>query len=947
MEDLHTPIGKLHGESHTTNKDNSVVQEKDLNDHILKPLPVEVPEDLFPLFKQAHTYVEKYFSKKELDPQQGILKIAGQRYILVRASSLSVEFLDLVKELYKKHQKEEALRVARGMLFDLAHALGRSDARKFYKEMGLNDPLKKLSAGPIHFAYTGWGLVSIAPDSHPSPDNDFYLAYKHFSSFEADSWLEKNIRSNFPVCVMNAGYSSGWCEESFGIPLVAVEVKCKAKGDNCCQFIMAPPQKIKAYLQKYEVGISSRNKNSIEFEVPEFFEKKHLEIELRNSEETARALLNAPADRALLLDTDGTILMLNKTAAEALGGSVDELVGKNAFDLFPPSVAAQRKTYHDKVLETGSPIHYEDVRDGRWLDTRLYPVHNSAGRVTRVAVFSKDITDVKNAQKELKLHKDHLERLIAERTSALERLNKELKHEIAERKKAQEALKRSEERYKSLVEESFDGIFIQEGSKITFANCRLHEMLGYKMGELIGVDHWIIYHPDYQDAVQERAKARLEGKPVPPKHQVKLMRKDGSYFDGEVNAKLLTMEGKQFIQVWVRDISEQIKAEQERRMLEDQLRQAQKMEAIGTLAGGIAHDFNNLLTAIQGSVSLMLMDLSPDHPFCQLLSTIEKQVKSGAKLTSQLLGYARKGKFEPIPIDINQLIKETAEAFGRTRKEITISYDLAKDLFLVEADHSQMQQILLNLFVNAAEAMPTGGNLTIRTRNVTHDDMSSRLYKPKPGPYVMIEVTDTGIGMDEKTMERIFEPFFTTKEMGRGTGLGLASVYGIIKSHNGYINVKSKPNHGTTFSIYLPSTKRSKQNKQDTSSKIIEGKGTIMIVDDEEIVLEVGAKMLERLGYSVIPVTSGKEAIELFQASPNAIDMVILDMVMPDMNGDKVFERLRSLNPNIKILLSSGYTSDGKASELLSRGCNGFIQKPFTIKELSEKTSKILQAPQQ
>ncbi len=377
--------------------------------------------------------------------------------------------------------------------------------------------------------------------------------------------------------------------------------------------------------------------------------------------------------------------------------------------------------------------------------------------------------------------------------------------------------------------------------------------------------------------------------------------------------------------------------------LEAQFQQAQKLEAVGTLAGGIAHDFNNLLMGIQGNLSLIAMDIASTHPHYERLKKIEKQIQSGARLTSQFLGYARKGKYEVKPVDLNQMLKEASETFGRTRKEVTIHRELAEGLLAIEADPGQIEQVLLNLFVNASDAMPGGGDLILKTMNVTHKDMKGKLYDPRPGKYVLLTVTDTGTGMDTETMERIFDPFFTTKEMGRGTGLGLASAYGIIKAHGGYIDVDSKKGQGATFSIYLPASERKVQEAVKTAEPFIKGTGTVLLVDDEEVILEVGKELLEGMGYRVLTAKDGKEAIEVYDKDRDQIDIVVLDMVMPNMGGGQAYDRMKEINPDIKVLLSSGFSIDGKASEILERGCNGFIQKPFSMKELSGKIRDILE----
>jgi CheY-like chemotaxis protein len=324
------------------------------------------------------------------------------------------------------------------------------------------------------------------------------------------------------------------------------------------------------------------------------------------------------------------------------------------------------------------------------------------------------------------------------------------------------------------------------------------------------------------------------------------------------------------------------------------------------------------------------------------LKNIEKRIQSGARLTSHLLGYARKGRYEVKPVNLNQLVEETSDTLGRTKKEITIHRELAEDLFAIEADPGQIEQVLLNLFVNASDAMPGGGDLILKTMNVTHEDMKGKLYDPKPGNYVLLVATDTGIGMDKETIERIFDPFFTTKEMGRGTGLGLASAYGIMKAHGGYIDVDSRKGQGTTFSIYLPASEKEIEEVVRHTDRLIRGSETVLLVDDEDTIREVGQELLEAMGYRVLMASDGKEAIELYKKDRNDIDMVLLDMVMPNMGGGDAYDRMKEINPDIKVLLSSGFSIDGEATQILERGCNDFIQKPFTMKELSRKIREIL-----
>jgi len=390
------------------------------------------------------------------------------------------------------------------------------------------------------------------------------------------------------------------------------------------------------------------------------------------------------------------------------------------------------------------------------------------------------------------------------------------------------------------------------------------------------------------------------------------------------------------------EIEERKRAEEKKTELEGKLQQAQRLEAMGTLAGGIAHDFNNILMGIQGYASLMLLDVDTTHPHFEKLKNTEQYVKRGAELTRQLLSFSRSGKYEVKPTNLNELIEKSAQLFGRTKKEISISTNFQADPWTAEVDQGQIEQVLLNLYVNAWQAMPAGGNLYLETHNVILDETDTQAYGLKPGRFIKIVVTDTGVGMDAKTKERIFEPFFTTKEMGHGTGLGLASAYGIIKSHNGIINVASKKGQGTTFNICLPASDRGAVKDTIVKETLNGGKETVLLVDDEEMTIDAAMQMLQRLGYTVLVAGGGREAIEKLQTFENSIDLIILDMVMPGMGGRETYERLRAIRPDVKILIASGYSISTDILGIMEEGCAGFIQKPFNITQISTKIREIL-----
>ena len=518
-----------------------------------------------------------------------------------------------------------------------------------------------------------------------------------------------------------------------------------------------------------------------------------------------------------------------------------------------------------------------------------------------------------------------------------DRAEEALKMSKEQYKRLYENSRRNEEVYRSLIHSSADAIIIYDMEGLCqYVSPSFTEIFGWCSAELEGKR--IPFVPESEmTTTMAIIKDLIKEGTVCHGYETKRLTKDGEVINVSLSASRYNdHEGNPSgMLVVIRDISE-------RKRLETQFWQAQKMKAIGTLAGGVAHDFNNLLMGIQGRVSLMLMGIDSDHPFSGHLKEIEGYVRSAATLSKQLLGFARGGKYEVKPEDANEIVEKSADLFGRTRKEIRIHRKYQQDIRTVDMDRRQIEQVLLNIYLNAWHAMPEGGDLYLSTENVVLEEPYVRPYDVSPGRYVKISITDTGVGMDRATLRRIFEPFFTTKGLGSGSGLGLATAYGIIKNHGGFINVYSKKGHGTTFDLYLPISGKPITKKKESVEALLKGDEPILLVDDEALIIETASELLENLGYKVFSASSGREAIAVYRENKDDVQLVILDMVMPDMGGGAVYDSLKEINPDVRVLLSSGYGLRGQAQEILDRGCNDFIQKPFNLIRMSQKIRRIL-----
>jgi two-component system, cell cycle sensor histidine kinase and response regulator CckA len=515
--------------------------------------------------------------------------------------------------------------------------------------------------------------------------------------------------------------------------------------------------------------------------------------------------------------------------------------------------------------------------------------------------------------------------------------------DISERKAAEEALRESETKYRTILETIADGYHeVDLAGNLTLVNDSTCEIFGYPREELLGVNYRKLMDEHSAKSVFEAYNGVYRtGKPNPGTNY-RNVRKDGSRRDVSVSISLIKDADGQprGFRGIIRDVTL-------RKRLQEQLYQASKMEALGTLAGGIAHDFNNLLQIVQGYTDLLLLRKHKEDPDYDKLRAMRGAAQRGRDLIQQILAFSRKVETKPRPVDLNNELRQTERLLRRTiEKMISIEMDLADNLWPISADPIHIEQILLNLAVNAKHAMPQGGRLMIETKNIKLDEEFSRTHlKTRPGRYVLLMVSDTGHGMDTEVLERIFEPFFTTKETGEGTGLGLAMVFGLVKSHDGHISCYSQPGVGTTFKIYFPAIDTECEWSAETTQEMPAfGSETLLIVDDEESIRELTKEILCEVGYKVLTTASGREAIDIYSKGKEAISLVILDLIMPEMDGKACLEELLKINPDVKILLASGYSANGPARQAIARGAKGLINKPYDIRQLLQMVREVLDA---
>ncbi|TAN42540.1 MAG: PAS domain S-box protein [Nitrospirae bacterium] len=626
-----------------------------------------------------------------------------------------------------------------------------------------------------------------------------------------------------------------------------------------------------------------------------------------------KALIDHSNDPVEVLDPEtGKFLIVNEKAYTTLGYSREEILSMKVFDIDPLLEPSDFTKVMEELNRTGAMI-WQGIHKRK--DGTTFPVEVSL----KIVVLDRSY-------------------LVA------------ITRDITERKKAEEALRDSEEKFRTMALAAHDAIIMMgnEG-EILFWNDAAEKIFGYSRPEVLGKNlHMFLVPPRYHDAHKkgfERFRMTGEGAAVGKILELAAIRKDGEEFPIELSVSAVMLKGRWHAIGVLRDITGRKKAEEEQERLQEQLRQSHKLEGIGQLAGGIAHDFNNILSAIIGFGGLAHLKLPADSPIQYYITEVLAAGNRGASLTQQILAFSRKQVLDIKTVDLNDVVAGIDKMLRRLmREDIRIKFILSDAPLTILADASQIDQILLNLATNARDAMPEGGDLIISTSmtDIAGDFISAHCYGT-PGIYALLTVSDTGTGMDKATENRIFEPFFTTKESGKGTGLGLAVVYGIVKQHNGFIDVDSGPGRGTVFSVYLPLISgESGKIQADRAVPVQGGTETILLADDDENIKEYISEMLEHFGYKVISAENGDDAVDKFMKNRDAINLLVLDIIMPFKGGKEAYDEIFKISPDIKALFMSGHTGDVIAKKRIAEDGLDFIAKPFRPEDFLGRVREIL-----
>jgi two-component system cell cycle sensor histidine kinase/response regulator CckA len=725
-----------------------------------------------------------------------------------------------------------------------------------------------------------------------------------------DSW-EGNYQKSLGVCWgsgMLAGKMAGYCTKLFGTNCWADQTAFIARGEPYDEFTVTPS--LRSIEREIENLLSSDRATRADMAVA----LRRLEAEIaerRKSEEKYRELVQNANSIILRMDTKGNVTFFNEFAQTFFGFTEEEILGRNVVGTIVPQRSMGGKDLSSMIADIGrDPNRYaanenENVRKNGervWIAWTNTPIVDNEGHVVEVLCVGNDITA---------------------------------------RRQSEENLREREEMIRALVETSQDWIWsIDLNGRHTYSNPAVETILGYLPEELVGKLSFDLMHGDDRTTIETLLPQKIAEKAGWHNLLLRWRHRNGDWRYLESNA-VPVLNSKSEV-IGFRGVDRDIT---EKRHLEEQLSQAQKMEAIGQLAGGVAHDFNNLLQAILGYADLIRDDLAPEASHYFEIEQVHTAAKRAITLTRHLLAFSRRQVIQPEIVDLNDLIASLMKMLGRLIGEhIQLDIVPGHSLGLVRADPGQIEQVIMNLCINARDAMPNGGRLTIETSNVSVEcDCRNSCASAREGRYALISVTDNGCGMDKEILDHVFEPFFTTKKAGEGTGLGLSTVYGIVKQHEGFVYAYSEVGIGTTFKVYLPISEHLVPSIGDSSTRSApEGTETILLAEDEEMIQDLAARILRSAGYTILQARNGREALQILEKQGDKIDLAFLDVVMPHLSGHEVQKRIHEKLPHLKFLFSSGYSTNAiHTNFVLNQGMH-FIQKPYQRGSLLKKLREVL-----